>query len=202
MKIGRKIPSLGRSSAPEDTLDGALDTRKNIERAMRYAQAGGGPHEVMAKQAIKDMLLAVEKAIQGIDSIKEALLSAGQIANTAKSIATGEQIPTLRSDYATQLVKINDIASYCTVNQHNLINGHQTQFTVRLSDQGSSNFLILGTNLTSEGLGLNQAEFAFQSTETLGTALRELARANKTVTQIASTYCANASVLARHYEGL
>ncbi|TNE57580.1 MAG: hypothetical protein EP340_08230 [Alphaproteobacteria bacterium] len=191
-----------RKAQPVEVDEPAPDARASIDRALRFAQKSLAEREVMASQAIENTLLAIEKAMQGLDAILESLGRAQNALQAAISLEDDEGWHTLKEQYAAECAKINEAVALCTVADHNLLSGARSQFHVPLSDSNKSNFLIVGSNFTVEGLHIASAEAAFQDAEAMQQTLQVVEEASRHAKHTARTYCANAAVLTRHLHNI
>lgn len=178
------------------------DARASIDRALRFSQKSLADREVMASQAIENTLLAIEKAMQGLDAISEALARAYHAVEAALHLENEPGAQALKEHFNSECKKIDNTVALCTVADQNLLSGAQSQFHVPLSDTNKSHFLIIGSDFTIEGLGLAQGEATFQGEETMRQTLHHIANARKHAARTARTYCANAAVLTRHLQNI
>lgn len=206
MALNMKIKGFStkkRARGPQDQsqLDQA-DMTVGIARALKYAQNKPVTSQREAKAAIKDALIVIEKAIMGIDAVKDILRQAREIVETAKTSHHSDMAATLAKDFDGLCDKLDLIITKCQHEGKNLIAGEKTKFLVPLSDARHSNFVVQGTNLTRAGLDLPQANDAFEAEDTVLEILSEVDRALDLVEHTGSIYCSNAAVLAKHYASL
>ena len=99
MALNMKIKGFStkkRARGPQDQsqLDQA-DMTVGIARALKYAQNKPVSSQREAKAAIKDALIVIEKAIMGIDAVKDILRQAREIVETAKTSHHSDMAATL-----------------------------------------------------------------------------------------------------------
>jgi len=206
MALNMKIPGLSaknRARGQEDQgqLDSA-DMSVGIARAMKHVQKEIPTTQREAKAAIKDALIVIEKAIMGIDAVKDILRQARDIAETAKTSIKNGPVEALAEDFEGLCDKLDHVVSKCQEGDKNLIAGEETKLLVPLSDARHSNFVVQSSNLTRAGLGLPLAKEAFDAEDTILEILTEVDRALDLVEHTGSIYCSNAAVLARHFGSL
>jgi hypothetical protein len=202
MAIKRKS-LFGRNTKPGNEPDAYVaDPQEALTRAMRFAQKKTAPSQKLAKEAIEEILSLIERAVISIDGIQSALQSARSVLRAAETNGDDSQVPEHKSEYGAHLSALSAAVETGTIGRKNIINGTQTQFIVSLSDTGKSNFLILGSHLTQEGLALPSPDEVFGSMDELKSGIDCIGRAIEHVDHAAKTYCANALVLAKHYNAL
>lgn len=176
-----------------------------MERALRFARPPRANHTQSRKEAVQAALLSLERAVLSIDAAhtilsetRSLLLS---ILESPDGIDEAKQ-SVITAQVANMHDRLNHYIEIANIDDLNLIDGHGSHITISISEATSGQLVIRRVNLTPQGMGLANLDQGFETIQSAKNALILVERAIDYVSTQNETFCANATILAEHYDRL
>lgn len=207
MGLGSKL--FGRGSSANAGLHVDLDVNQSksvgMERALRFSKQPRPKYVHSKKEAVQAALLSLERAVLSIDAAHTMLCETRSLFQTA--LETPETLDdakrsVITAQVANMLEKLVSFINAATVNGLNLIDGHGSHVVISLSEATSGQLVIRRVNLTPQGMGLSDLDDGFETIQSIKNGLVLVERAIDYVSTQSETFCANATILAEHYDRL
>lgn len=205
MSIGRNLfGGSKRSTTKNNTAASASSAQTvDLERALRFTRKPLPKYSNTKKDSIRRALLSLERAVLSIDAAQRLLEETCSLFKTANEKAD-ELDNAKKSVLAAQVVRMNKkLSSYVEAANSeglNLVDGQGSHLTVALSDSTTGQLIIRKVNLSPQGMGLIAIDPTCSTRGSVEQAFSLVERALDYVTTQNETFCANATILADHYQ--
>lgn len=172
---------------------------------MRFAKQPRPKYAHSKKEAIQTALESLERAVLSIDAAHTVLRETRSLFLTALENPDGiddAKQSVIAAQVANMREKLVSYINAATVSGLNLIDGHGSHVVISLSEATSGQLVIRRVNLTPQGMGLANLDEGFETVQAIKNGLVLVERAIDYVSTQNETFCANATILAEHYDRL
>lgn len=201
MGIGLKLFGGSKNKNANGSASSSEDA--GLERALRFAKKSPPQYCHKKKEAIGNALVALERAVFAIDAAQTILEETQSLFQTAIDQAS-EYDDAKRGILSAQVARLQEkLTSYvesANNDELNLVNGKGSHLVIALSEATTGQLVIRRINLNPSAIGLGEIEQLFDTITSVKHTLELLDRALEYVRTENQTFCANASILAEHYD--
>lgn len=207
MGLGSKLFGRGNSANAGAHMDLDVSQSRSVgmERALRFAKQPRPKYAHSKKEAIQTALESLERAVLSIDAAHTMLCETRSLFLTALENSDGiddAKQSVIAAQVANMREKLVSYINAATVSGLNLIDGHGSHVVISLSEATSGQLVIRRVNLTPQGMGLANLDEGFETVQAIKNGLVLIERAIDYVSTQNETFCANATILAEHYDRL
>ena len=205
-KTAKKKPFanwLGLGQKTEETGElPKADVAAGVNRALRHPKVPKAPSEADAKEfRVRDTLASIESALYVIDSIRDIIEQACEVALSAKCVEDVGGRSLLAERYDELRLSIDESLNSADPRAAQLIGPQARHLDVTLD--GKARYSISSTRLdvSEQGLNISPPREAFATFEEIDEALQELDAALGRADRTAAGYCRDAQYLIARMKG-
>ena len=187
---------LGKKGAEETDALPEVDTAAGVSRALRGTGSQGGEtsNEVDA-DPIREALATIEAALYSIDTVREILEQAYEVALSAQEVEDVGGRALLAESYDEIRLSINKTIEELDERAAVIIGKNQRNLDVKLGGKAHYSVSPMRLDVSSKGLNLDPPRDAFATFDEITTVLQELDNAVKKADRAAAGYCRDAQFL-------
>lgn len=188
--LGRKTPS----EKPEAAVE--IDVAAGLSRVLRAS----APHAESSPDApkvdpVRDALATIEAALYAIDTIREIIEQAYEVALSARNVEDVGGRALLAESYDEIRQKINKVIDELDERAGLLVGKTQHNLEVKLGGKANYSISPARLDVSARGLNLEPPREAFATFEEISAVLAKLDSALKKADRTASAYCRDAQFL-------
>ncbi|MEM1396581.1 MAG: hypothetical protein AAF742_05535 [Pseudomonadota bacterium] len=184
-----------RADERGDTLP-EMDVGAGVDRALRLAdraqKIGSGTKK---GHAIRDALSSIEGALAMIDTVRDTIEQAYEVALSARDAEDAAARSLLAESYDELRFELSRLSEDANENAGQLIGKEQKQIDVRLGGQALYSVSAVRLDTSAKGLSLSPPRGAFETDEEIDQTLEELDRAIQKADRCAVAFCQDARFL-------